>query len=252
MTLRELTAEVNVQQKQLKALLKILEVEGVVERDGGRWLRTLTSWSFDHDRVVSVTALRRAEQEQMLRYICSDLCRMRLLRGYLDDHDPEPCGICDNCSGESMYRIFAPAVVQQAVDFLHKSERVIEPRKQFPDGKRIADDDQLEEGRVLTKWGDGGWSQLVRIGKQQDGRFDDQLVVAACELIRERWKPSPELEWVTFVPSLHHPRLVSGFALRLAGILGIPCEDVVKKVRHTEPQKTLQNRSQQKGQPDEW
>ena len=245
MTLRELTAEVNVQQKQLKALLKILEVEGVVERDGGRWLRTLTPWSFDHDRVVSVTALRRAEQEQMLRYIDSDLCRMRLLRGYLDDHNTEPCGICDNCSGESMGRIFAPAVVQEAVDFLRKSERVIEPRKQFPDGKKIAYDDQLEEGRVLTKWGDGGWSQLVRIGKQQDGRFDDQLVVAACELICERWKPSPELEWVTFVPSLHHPRLVSGFALRLAGILGIPCKDVVKKVRYTEPQKTLQNSQQQ-------
>lgn len=136
-------------------------------------------------------------------------------------------------------------VVQQAVDFLHKSERIIEPCKQFPDGTRIAEDDRLEKGRALTKWGDSGWSQLVRIGKQQDGRFDDQLVVAACELIHERWKPSPALEWVAFVPSLHHPRLVSGFALRLAGILGIPHRDVVKKVRHTELQKMLQNSQQQ-------
>lgn len=245
MTLRELTAEVNVQQKQLQALLKILEVEGVVERDGGRWLRTLTPWSFDHDRVVSVTALRRAEQEQMLRYIGSDLCSMQLLRGYLDDHNQERCGICDNCSGENMHRTFPLAAIQDAVDFVHKSERIIEPRKQLPSGKKIADNDRLEQGRALTKWGDGGWSQLVRNGKQQDGRFDHQLVFAACELICERWKPSPELEWVTFVPSLHHPRLVSDFALRLARTLRIPCKDVVKKIRHTKPQKTLQNSQQQ-------
>ena len=36
---------------------------------------------------------------------------MRLLRGYLDDHDPEPCGICDNCTGVSLDRSFDPGTV---------------------------------------------------------------------------------------------------------------------------------------------
>ena len=245
MTMREILAEVNVKQKRLENLLKILEVEGAVERDGGRWLRTLLSWRFDHDRVATVTALRRAEQEQMRAYINTDQCRMRLLRGFLDDHDPEPCGICDNCTGESLDRSFDPAVVQQAVDFLRKSERVIEPRRQFPDGKRIAYEDRLEEGRALAVWGDGGWGRLVRRGKREDSRFDDQLVRAARDLVRNRWRPDPTPEWVAFVPSLRRPELVRDFAHRLAQSLGLACMDVVVKVADTEPQKTMQNSQQQ-------
>ncbi len=245
MTMREILEAVNVRQGRLENLLKILEVEGAVERDGSRWLRTLAPWSFDHERVASVTALRRAEQEQMRGYISTDQCRMRLLRGHLDDHDPEPCGICDNCTGESLDRAFDPAVVQQAVDFLRESERVVEPRKQFPDGKRIALDNRLEKGHALAVWGDGGWGRLVRRGKQQAGRFDDQLVAAARDLIRDRWKPDPAPAWVSYVPSLRRPELVRDFAHRLAQSLGLTCMDVVVKVSDTEPQKTMQNSQQQ-------
>jgi len=245
MTTREILAEVNMRRGRLEQLLKILEVEGAVERDGSRWLRTLGPWTFDRERVASVTALRRAEQEQMRDYIGADGCRMRLLRGCLDDHDPEPCGICDNCIGESLDRAFDPAVVQEAVDFLRESERVIEPRKQVPDGKRIALDDRLGEGRALAMWGDGGWGRLVRTGKQQDGRFDDQLVAAARDLIRDRWRPDPPPEWVACVPSLRRPGLVADFACRLAQSLGLACMDAVVKVRETEPQKTMQNSPQQ-------
>ena len=242
---RELLDEVNVRPGQLEGLLKILEVEGAVERDGSRWLRTLTPWTFDHERVSSVTALRRIEQQQMLDYIGTGQCRMRLLRGYLDDHDPETCGICDNCTGVSLDRAFDPATVQQAIDFLRKSERRIEPRKQFPDGKRIAAEHRLEEGRALTRWGDGGWGRLVRAGRQQDGRFDDRLVAAARDLIRDRWQPEPAPEWVTFVPSLRRPELVPDFASRLAESLGLACKDVVLRVHETEPQKAMHNSQQQ-------
>ena len=245
MSERELLADVNIPNKSLQALLKVLEVEGAVERDGRRWLRTLAPWTFDHERVSSVTALRRTEQQQMLDYIGTDQCRMRLLPGYLDDHDPEPCGICDNCTGVSLDRSFDPATVQQAIDFLRKSERRIEPRKQFPDSKRIAAEHRIEEGRALTRWGDGGWGRLVRTGKQQDDRFDDRLVAAARDLIRDRWQPDLRPEWVTFVPSRRRPELVPDFASRLAQSLGLACADVVVKVRHTEPQKTMQNSQQQ-------
>ena len=245
LTRREILAEVNVRPGRLENLLKVLEVEGAVERDGRGWRRTLLEWSFDHERVASVTALRRAEQQQMRDYIDTDECRMRLLRGYLDDHDPEPCGICANCTGESLDRTFDPAVVQQAVDFLRRFEQIIKPRKQFPDGKKIAVEDRLEEGRALAVWGDSGWGRLVRKGKQQDDRFDDQLVVAARDLIRDRWQPDPAPEWVAFVPSLRRPEVVPDFVHRLAQLVGLTCMDVVVKVRNTEPQKTMQNGQQQ-------
>ena len=245
LSIREILAELNVRQGRLENLLKVLEVEGAVERDGSRWRRTLAPWTFDHQRVSSVTALRRAEQEQMRGYVSTEECRMRLLRGCLDDRDPVPCRICDNCTGESLDRSFDPAVVQQAVEFLRKSRRVIEPRRVFPDGRRIATDDRLEAGRALAVWGDGGWGWLVRRGKQRDGRFDEQLVVAARDLILNRWRPDPAPEWVAFVPSRLRPALVADFADRLARSLGLVSLEVVAKVRDTEPQKTMQNSQQQ-------
>ena len=94
-------------------------------------------------------------------------------------------------------------------------------------------------------WGDGGWGRVAWRGKQQDGRFDEQLVAAARDLIRGRWQPDPAPEWVAFVPSLRRPELVPDFARRLAYSLGLACKDAVVKVRETEPQKTMQNSQRQ-------
>ena len=243
----ELLEAVNVRPSQLELLLKTLEVEGAVERDGSKWLRTLRNWAFDHDRVASVTALRRTEQSQMATYAATEGCRMQLLRSYLDDVGADRCGSCDNCSGERLVMSFEPAVLQQAIDYLRTAERIIEPRKQLPDRTRIAADHVLQPGRALAVWGDGGWGSLVRSAKEVDGRFDEQLVVAAADLIQGRWRPSPAPTWVTFVPSLRHPELMSDFARRLAAMLGLACEAVLVKVRDTSPQMAMRNSAQQYG-----
>lgn len=240
----ELFESVNVRWGQLDNLLKNLEVDGAVERDGSRWRRTLRRWQFDRDRVESVTAQRRAEQGQMLEYIRTDGCRMQILSSYLDDL-ASPCGICDNCAGQSLAIRFDPEVLQQAVEYLRKVELFIEPRKQLPDRKRIPTDRQLERGRSLVRWGDSGWGTLVVAGKQDQQRFDDRLVNAAADLIRRRWAPEPTPTWVSSLPSLRNPGLVRDFATRLAASLRIPYTNVVEKARETEPQKTMQNNHQQ-------
>ncbi len=242
---KEILASINVRPKQLEALLKILEVEGAVERVDGRWLRTLNPWAYDHDRAESVTALRRIEQDQMEQYIHATGCRMQLLRGFLDDPANKPCGICDNCSGASLKFSASPSQVQRAVDFLRSAKLAIEPRKKWPDLTSIPYDQRLEVGRALSLWRDGGWGSLVASGKQVEGRFDDQLVEASVDLIRARWCPDPTPRWVSYVPSRRNPNLVADFTERLAASLGLPCEDVVVKVRETQPQKTMQNSQQQ-------
>ena len=240
-----LLGESNVRQGRLEGLMKNLEVDGVVERVGRDWQRTLQPWTFNHDRVAAVTALRQAELKQVHDYIESDECRMQLLRRFLDDLVVEPCGLCDNCTGDSFATTFDPALVQEAVEYLRGESLVIEPRKQWPDRKSIPVESRLTEGRVLSRWGDGGWGTMVRKGKQADGRFRNRLVRASVELIRDRWQPEPGPTWVTFVPSRRHPRLVPDFALRLADELGLPCQDVVQKVRDNQPQKSMQNSHQQ-------
>src|SRR5690606_12873563 len=103
---------------------------------------------------------------------------------------------------------------------------------------------QLEEGRALCRWGDGGWGDLVKLGKQVDGRFDDRLVDGLAELVGS-WGPEPVPDWITWVPSLNHPELVPELAKRLAAVLGLEAIDAVHKIRATEPQKTMENSAQQ-------
>jgi len=245
MTRSDLLESFNVRPSQIASLLKNLEVDGAIERVGSRWTRTLRQWSYDHERVESVTALRVAEQEEMLEYVATDWCRMQLLGSYLDDQTSEPCGICDNCSGSGFEGPLDPETVQRAVDHLRRGERIIEPRQRLPVGGIIPIDRRHEQGRSLSVWGDGGWGNLVRAGKEEAGRFEDQLVSAAADLIRNRWDPEPSPTWVTFVPSRQNPGLVADFAGRLAASLGLPCEDVIAKIRDTKPQKTMQNSPQQ-------
>ena len=236
---------VNIRQSQLEGLLKNLEVEGAIEREGSAWRRTLRRWRFDHQRVELVTAQRRTEQEQMLEYVQTDSCRMQLLGAYLDDLVPVPCDICDNCTGRSLATRFDPAIVQRAVEFIRSGDLAIEPRKQWPDRSRIPKEQSLESGRVLSVWGDSGWGTLVRSGKQEDGYFGDELVEAAADLIGDRWAPRPYPAWVASVPSLRNPELVQSFAARLATLLGIPYKNVIEKVQEAQQQKTMQNSHQQ-------
>ncbi len=236
----EILETINLRPGQLDLLTKVLEVDGAIERDGSRWLRTLRPWSYDHDRVTSVTALRRAEQAQMRSYIEADTCRMAMLGGFLDDPVAEPCGICDVCRGEPLTIESDPRAVQRAIEHLRSDDRLVEVRKQLPDRKKIGTDHRTEIGRALSVWGDGGWGSLVRDGHGA-GRFDDDLVEAAAALITERWQPTPAPKWVTAVPSLRRPALVADFAERLAGALGLAWHPVVTKARDTEPQLALAN-----------
>jgi ATP-dependent DNA helicase RecQ len=66
----------------------------------------------------------------------------------------------------------------------------LDPGLREPKG-RIAEDERLEPGRALSVIGDGGWGRLARDGRYEREHFDDELVAAAAELIRERWAPDP-------------------------------------------------------------
>ena len=101
-----------------------------------------------------------------------------------------------------------------------------------------------EDGRVLSRWGEPVWGELVTQGKAQ-GRFDDELLTATVDLIRHRWPEATEVRWVTCIPSNRHPNLVPDFAARLAAALGIPFLPVIRKTRETEPQKSMENRFHQ-------
>lgn len=231
----EVLEQVNMKRGDCELVLKQLTVEGVLRRVAGMTFeRTLKPWTYPTERVEAVTADRRQEQAQMLAYADCEGCRMGFLTRLLDDPEPVACGVCDRCAGPSFENSLPVGLVAEAQRFLAHGYVRIEPRKKRA-GHKLAEDLRFEEGRALCRWNDEPWGRIVANNKHE-GAFDDRLVDAMAEMIAE-WSPDPMPTWLTFVPSLRAPGLVTGLAQRLGARLGLPVIPIVEKVRNTPPQK---------------
>ncbi|MGM0985014.1 MAG: RecQ family ATP-dependent DNA helicase [Pseudomonadota bacterium] len=245
----------NLRRSQIDKTLKILSVESPapVVKDGSTWRRTPVAYRTDLERIQYLTAIRQREWQQVNDYINTTGCLMNFLRLALDDPQSEPCGRCANCLGHPPVPTqIDPQLTHQAATYQRHAEMAIKPRKQVAANAfqhygfrgNLPPGLQAQEGRVLSRWNDGGWGRLVKQCKHQ-GCFSDELVEAMAEMIEQRWQPQPHPGWVCAVPSLNHPHLVPEFAWRLANRLGLPYVDAVRKIRHNEPQKGQQNRFHQ-------
>ena len=243
-----LQADVNLGRGRLEAMLKVLDVEGAVRREGSGWVRTGEPWAYDEERYAEVTAMRRAEQAAMFAYGEDGRCLMQALQSELDDPRAEPCGRCSVCAAPRFDAPVDAGLAREAYAIVRSRPIVLTVRRQTPRtadqaGKKIAPELQLGEGRALARAGDGGWDGLVRQGRR-DGRFDDELVQACADLLG-RWHPAPAPEWVTAVPSRRSGVLVPDFAERLAEVLGRPYATVLERVGDNPPQREMANSAQQ-------
>jgi ATP-dependent DNA helicase RecQ len=243
--LADIEQTVNIRRGRLTQMLKTLEVEGAVERQGLQYRRTPEPWVYPSERIGNVTAQRRAEQQVMNEYLDSDTCLMELLGRVLDDPTAGPCGRCSRCTGERIEVELDPQLVREAQEFLRRDPLVVEPRRMRAAGGRIPKDVQIEDGRALSTWGDGGWGRLVK-QQRADGRFSDELVFALAD-VAGKWHPSPRPTWVTCVPSLRSEGLVVSLASRVAERLGLQFHAAVHKRRDNAPQSEMQNSAQQYG-----
>jgi ATP-dependent DNA helicase RecQ len=224
-----------------------------VIKNGSTWQRTPVAYQMDHEHIRRLSEQREMEWREVQTYIDGSGCLMEFLAQALDDADPQPCGKCASCLGTPVIdAAFTRATAVSAARFLRQSEIALECNKQvakdafaeygfrgnLPQGLRA------ETGRILSRWGDAGWGQLVADGKHS-GHFPDELVDAVVEMIRDRWRPTPPPAWITCVPSRNHPALVPDFGERLARALGLPFLPVVIKAKDNELQKVQQNRFHQ-------
>jgi ATP-dependent DNA helicase RecQ len=247
-TIPALQAEINLGRTRLETLLKVLDVEGAVRREGSGWVRTAAPWVYDERRYAEVTATRRAEQAAMFAYGEDGRCLMQALQKELDDPAAQPCGRCSTCTAPRFAEPVDPGLAREAYALVRARPVVLGVRRQTPrtadqPGKRIAPELQLEEGRALARAGDGGWDALVRRGRR-DGHFDDELVQACADLLR-RWRPAPAPRWVTAVPSRRSGALVPDFAQRLARALELPYVAALERTGDNPPQREMANSAQQ-------
>jgi ATP-dependent DNA helicase RecQ len=243
-----LQADVNLGRGRLEAMLKVLDVEGAVRREGSGWVRTGAPWTYEAERYEAVTALRRDEQRAMFAYGEDGRCLMMALGEELDDPAAAPCGRCSVCAGPRYDAPLREDLVAQAARVLRSRPVVLSVRRQTPrtadePGRKIRPELQLEEGRALGRTGDGGWDALVREGRRA-GRFDDELVDGLVKLV-ERWAPHPAPAWVTAVPSQRSGALVPDLARRLAAALAVPYVDTLERTGSNPPQREMANSAQQ-------
>jgi ATP-dependent DNA helicase RecQ len=242
----ELTAVVNLGRGRIDAMLKVLDVEGAVSKDGSRWVREHGGgWAYDAERYAQVTALRRREQATMASYGADGRCLMRALQEELDDPDPRDCGRCSVCTGPRYDGPLDPGLVREAVDHLRSQPLVLECKKMAPDAdgrmRKIPAEYVVEEGRALARLGDGGWDPVLQEGLRE-GRLGDELIDAAARLVRS-WKPA--VRYLTAVPSDRNPGTIDDAARRLADALGLPFVALLQRTGERPPQRSMSNAVQQ-------
>jgi len=251
LSMTEIQRSVNLPWGRIEKCLRFLEVEGAVIQTSRRYHRTANPWKPDRDRSTHVTELRWQELERIHGFVETKGCLMEYIARELDDPHAGPCGRCANCAGMILSPFVDSNHLQKAKRFLKGYYLMIPPRKIWPVGAvenrsgKIPEEMQNAVGRALCVYGDAGWGETVAAGKYRDGHFSDELVDASARLIMRKWKPSPRPQWVTSVPSLRHPHLVSRFAFRLAKALHLPYRPALVKERETPPQKEMQNSAQQ-------
>jgi len=243
-TTRELMATVNLGMGRLDAMLKVLDVEGAVSRDGTHWLLEPDSgWEYDGERYARVTELRRAEQRAMASFGADGRCLMRTLQEQLDDPSPSDCGRCAVCTGSRFAAPLDPGLVELAGRHLRSRPIELEVKKMAPDQsgamRKLGEERRTEPGWALARFGDGGWWPAVQRGFQT-GTFEDDVVAALADIVRPH---SPA--WVCAVPSARLGETLDRLTGRVAAALGVPAPTLLARVRDRPPQREMANAVQQ-------
>jgi ATP-dependent DNA helicase RecQ len=227
-----LEARVDIRRTPLELLLKVLDVDGAVQRVQGGWIATGKPWNYDRARYEHIAAERVAEQQHMLDYETTTGCRMEFLQRSLDDETAVPCGRCDNCAGVWYPTDVAASATEQASATLEKVGVPIEPRAQWPVGAdrlgvlnggvavkgNIAPGERMHQGRALARLTDLGWGNTLRtiFAPVTPDAPASPALLAACVRVLADWGWDERPIAVVSMPSRRHPLLVDSIARGLA------------------------------------
>lgn len=247
----ELLKRANISWKAASQCLDMLRVDNAVIRVDDGFKRTPADWSYDHERIESVTQQRRAELGRIQEFVQTDDCLTRFIDDELDGSLTGSCGRCANCRGPFFPTdVQTDGLVEAAVEhYRAESWDEISPRYYMPDESgrsKITESRKPEPGRVLSVYGDPGYGELVSRQRDQDDRYGQELVDAAVNHIETEWLPSPDPTWVTAVPSPTAEEKVQDLAKRIAAGLNVHYVQALEQVQPMRPQHELANSYQKR------
>ena len=202
-SLIEIEADTGVRRGRLEALLKILAVEGVVDKDGSAWRATGVPYVHDSAKWSALAQVRQQEADIMRQYAHGQGCLMAYLQTALDDPSPAPCGRCSVCTGHLPYPGLAPSPdkLLAARDFLRGMDVDIEARKRWPAGVgRKGAIRGFDLGRAVAFADDPGWvAELQALRQAAPGEVPDELLAGAVAMLG-RWAKTWPARPVCVVP----------------------------------------------------
>lgn len=238
-----LEARVDLRRTPLELLLKVLAVDGTVERVGGGWRATGQPWVYDAERYARIAEARVDEQDSMVIYQDTAGCRMEYITSVLDDESAQACGRCDNCAGTWFPVDVAAAAADAAGQTLRRAGVALEPRLQWPSGMdrlgvavkgKIKAEESVAEGRVLARLTDLGWGGALRAlfsPGAPDMEVAPEMLQACVQVLREwsagdgrnpGWSGAGRPAAVVSVPSRSKPMIVESLARGIAEIGQMP------------------------------
>ena len=224
---------VNLKRSPLELLLKVLAVDGAVERVTGGWRGTGRPWTYDRERYERIAAARVKEQQAMLDYENTSSCRMEFLSRQLDDPAAAPCGRCDNCAGRWYPDDVAAEATDSAGQALSRVGVDIDPRGMYPTGMdrlgvpvkgKIKPDAAISTGRALARLTDLGWGGRLReiFASGAEDTPVDQALLQGCVQVLAQWGWQERPVAIVSVPSRTRPQLVGSLAQGLSELGRIP------------------------------
>lgn len=242
MKLTEIEASVNIRHARVIKALDFLENDGFIFREGYTYYSSAREFFYDRKHYSEVTRIRKQEIKQMQELVKTHECYSRFTVNSLDDDESNDCGKCANCLNGDVYPNLTLEDEAIRISEAWINSRVLEilPRKMWPNRKKIEYVNM--NGICLSKYGDSGYGEMVRMGKYETGRFSDELLERSVKvlspLVKER-----RIRYITFVPSLRS-EIVKDFASRLAERMKLKLIDALIKTPAA-PQKDMENSAYQ-------
>lgn len=228
----------NYRTKVIQQALEFLEFDGFLRKDGSKYYRVPTKkFKYDRDKYNSITQMRKQEMEQMYGLTKTDKCLLRYTVDCLNNIGSKDCGKCSNCLGKPLIPItYTKASLDKAQIFIKTQLLVIEPRKQWPDGKKIVN--QLTRGICLSKYGETGYGVMVQEDKYRNKEFREDLIVKSSEVLKDIITEN-NIDIITCVPSLRNNK-VKIFTEKLSKRLDLRFVELIKKTDAPQ-QKSMEN-----------
>ena len=221
-----LETQVELSRSRLETMLKVLDVDGALQRVRGGWVSTGEPWNYDADRYERVAQVRQDEQQAMRDYLATTECRMRFLREQLDDVGATDCGRCDNCGSLVLDPAIGTDTVAAAGEVLDRPGVRIEPRRMWPSAMgslgvdvkgKIAIGEQTEPGRAVARFTDLALGARMRDTVRRDEPVPPDVIAAAVKVLAAwDWNDRPTA--VVHIGSTSRPALVADLAGQLARI----------------------------------